>query len=114
VGVTKTGTGACDAGGAAAGATIAAAGALAPILAAVGRFLAGVLLFALTGVQTLTFFLRPWTFLVTTLQVFLTLAAAFLCGLAFGLVILAAPTISPVVGGPHGALDDGMSEQPNV
>jgi hypothetical protein len=96
-GVVKTGTGACEAGGAAAGATTLAAGALAPMAA--GLLAAVFFLVALTGVQTLTFFFLPWTFLVTVLQVFLTLAAALLCALAFalacGFLFLAAPTISP-------------------
>jgi hypothetical protein len=43
-------------------------------------------------VQTLTCFFLPWTFLVTTLHVFLTLAAAFLCALAFGFFFLTRET----------------------
>jgi hypothetical protein len=88
--VENTGTGACDAAGAAAGATTGAAGALAPIV--LTTLLAAALLLAaglfLTGVQTLTCFFLPWTFLVTTLHVFLTLAAAFLCALGLGFFFL--------------------------
>jgi hypothetical protein len=102
-GVAKTGTGACETGGALAGATTAAAGALAPIpeteaaglLAATGLLAAAGLFLALTGVHTLTRFFLPWTFLVTTLHVFLTLAAAFLGALAFGFFFLRAATILP-------------------
>jgi hypothetical protein len=58
------------------------------LLAAAALLLATGLFLALTGVQTLTCFFLPWTFLVTTLHVFLTLAAAFLCALAFGFFFL--------------------------